>query len=47
MELILVVILGVAAVIGLWALAALLSAAVKGGGIRHLLRAWRKAVTGR
>lgn len=47
MELILVVILGVAAIIGLWALAGLLVAAVRAGGVRQLLRAWLKAVTGR
>ena len=47
MELILVGILGVAAVIGLWALAALFSAAARSGGVRRLLRAWLKAVTGR
>ena len=47
MEVILVVILGVAAVIGLWALAALRSAVAGCGGVRQLLRAWRKAVTGR
>jgi len=47
MELIMVVILCVAAIIGLWALAGLLVAAVRAGGVQQLLRAWLKAVTGR
>jgi hypothetical protein len=47
MEVLMVVILGAAAVIGLWTLAALLSAVAGCGGVRRLLRAWRKAVTGR
>jgi len=47
MKLIMVLILGVAAVIGLWALAALFFAAARCGGIRQLFREWRKAVTGK
>jgi len=41
------VIFGVAAAIGLWALAGLISAAVRAGGVRNLLRQWRKTVSGR
>lgn len=47
MEWIVLVVFGVAAVIGLWALAGLFSAAAGAGGIRKLLREWRKAVSGR
>ncbi|MDD3619447.1 MAG: hypothetical protein RBR09_00805 [Desulfobulbaceae bacterium] len=47
MEWLVLVIFGVAAAIGLWALAGLISAAVRAGGIRNLLREWCKAVSGR
>jgi len=42
-----VVLFGVAAVIGLWALAGLFFAVIRAGGVRQLLRDWLKAVTGR
>lgn len=42
-----VVLLGAAAVIGLWALAGLFFAVIRAGGVRKLLGDWLKAVTGR
>jgi hypothetical protein len=47
MEWIVLVIFGVTAAIGLWALAGLISAAARAGGVRKLLRKWFSAVSGR